>query len=71
MSCRHHSATAAPLQLDALPSRDRKWRRWPSRLPRAANDNHRPLTMETANFALRAVTRSLLGLSLVALGLLR
>ncbi|WP_298958335.1 hypothetical protein [uncultured Methylobacterium sp.] len=71
MSCRHHSASAAPLRIDAVPSRDRKWRRWPSGLPQAVNDNHRPLTVGTAGAVLRSVTRSVLGLSLLALGLVR
>ncbi len=42
MSCRHNAVAPLPHLIATAPSHLRKWRRFPSTLPQAANDNARP-----------------------------
>ncbi len=42
MSCRHQPDAPRPGALQDAPSFSRKWRRFPSALPPACNDNRRP-----------------------------
>ncbi|QRE76858.1 hypothetical protein F1D61_27860 [Methylobacterium aquaticum] len=39
MSCRHHPDAGSVSSVLQAPSTCRRWRRWPSALPRPGNDN--------------------------------
>jgi hypothetical protein len=62
MSCRHQSDSLPPGSVIDAPSSARKWQRWPSRLPRACNDNPRAIPAQLRT-VLTAALRELLTLA--------
>ena len=70
MSCRHQPDAPRPGALQDAPAFSRKWRRFPSALPAACNDNHRPGRLRTALLAGSGIAGLLAGLLAVAASLI-
>ncbi|GJD51221.1 hypothetical protein OPKNFCMD_3973 [Methylobacterium crusticola] len=69
MLCRQHSIDPTPEQIRAVPSRSLKWHRWPTALPRAANDNRHP-SLSAAIKAGWLAVNALAGVGLIAIALM-
>lgn len=69
MSCRHNAVAPLPHLIATAPSHLRKWRRFPSTLPQAANDNSRPGTPAEAGLWVAALgaTATLVAVLMVGL----
>ena len=55
MSCRHQSDSLPFGSVVDAPSSARKWQRWPTRLPRACNDNPRAAPTQLRAFLAAAL----------------
>src|SRR4051794_15238375 len=67
VSCRPQSTAPTPQEIGAVPSRSRKWRRWPTELPRPVNDNRHPARVAAVKAGWLAVS-ALLGVALIVVG---
>ncbi|AWN49562.1 hypothetical protein DK419_27165 [Methylobacterium terrae] len=70
MSCRHNAVAPLPHLIATAPSHLRKWRRFPSTLPPAANDNARPGTTAEAGLWAAALGATATLVAVVMVGMM-